>query len=201
MNPYPMEVSSPVVHIQEAVTALCSGDIEAAQTALLAIDLTDLMHYRQARLAAVSSLAIPTPAPTPGPPRTRRSIERKKLATFARDHWICRFCGTRTVDLRVLKQLSTMFSTDFPYHSNWKFGHSHLIYWTHSTSLEHLVPFARGGTDDPTNFVTTCYACNDSRCHFLVEELGWTLHGTEDSDWRGLTEYLPQLRQLSVPNS
>ena len=49
------------------------------------------------------------------------------------------------------------------------------IYWTHSTSLEHIVPIAHGGADDQSNFATSCYACNDARVDYLLEELGWEL--------------------------
>lgn len=134
-------------------------------------------------------------APTrTAPAIKRRTVEREKIAVFARDRWTCRFCGSRTIDLRVLKLVSRAFPTEFPYHSHWKFGHSHLIYWTHSTSLEHVVPIARGGLDESSNFVTTCYACNDARGHYLLDELGWALREPTSSTWLGLTEYLPALK-------
>ncbi len=92
-----------------------------------------------------------------------------------------------------MKLVSGVFPSELPYHRNWKFEDSHLIYWTHTSSLEHVVPLARGGADDTSNFVTTCYACNDARSHFLLEELGWSLRTTSESAWAGLTEHLELL--------
>ena len=35
----------------------------------------------------------------------------------------------------------------------------------HQLTLDHIVPRSAGGTDDPTNLITTCHDCNSLRQH------------------------------------
>lgn len=193
-------IDRPVVRVADgvadqfawAVELLVARRVDEARAAILTIDLGAIEAVRHSRLAAVAGRRIPSSAPSlTGIPR--RSTERLKLAVFERDAWTCRICGARTIDLRVMKRVSALLPVELPYHPNWKFGASHLIYWTHTSSLEHVVPLARGGADDASNFVTTCYACNDARSHFLLEELGWALRIPSEPGWMGLTEYLAAL--------
>ena len=55
---------------------------------------------------------------------------------------------------------------------------------------------ARGGADDETNFATKCYACNDARGDYLLEELGWTLRAvsTTPDGLRGSWQRLARQR-------
>jgi hypothetical protein len=181
---------------QHIIASVLRDDLLAARQQLARVDTGALAVYRQIRLDTAAKAQAFTRQPQPAG-RVRRSMETTKLSAFADDHWICRFCGTHTIDLRVLKHVSAVCPEEFPYHSNWKFGASHLAYWTHSTSLEHLVPFSRGGADDESNFVTTCYGCNDARADHLIEELGWGLQPRLESGWQGLTEHLSSLRQVT----
>ncbi|QRE83685.1 hypothetical protein F1734_25455 (plasmid) [Rhodococcus ruber] len=183
----------PVDQFAAVVELLVRGENDRARAAVPALDLEEIEAVRRKRSAEVAACRVVVPTRT-APAIKRRTMEREKLAVFARDRWTCRFCGSRTLDLRVLKLVSRAFPAEFPYHSKWKFDHSHLIYWTHSSSLEHVVPIARGGADESSNFVTTCYACNDARSHYLLDELGWALREPASSTWRGLTEYLPALK-------
>lgn len=180
--------------LQEAVDLVILGRLDEARGILERLPLGEISAVRSARLAD-RARASHLPRDVPSIRRPRRTVDRQKLETFARDCWVCRFCGARTIDLRVLRCLSRLFPETLPFHPNWKFSESHLVYWTHSTSLEHVVPFARGGPDEPSNFVTTCYACNDARRDLLLEEIGWTLQPVADTDWRGLADSLAHLSE------
>ncbi|MGW6695083.1 HNH endonuclease [Rhodococcus sp. NPDC054953] len=174
------------------VELLVARRVDEARAAVLTLDMDAIEAVRRSRLAAVAGRRLPAEAVRRNE-TARRSTERLKLAIFERDRWTCRFCGARTIDLRVMKRVSAAFPAELPYHPNWKFDASHRIYWTHTSSLEHVVPFARGGADDTGNFATTCYACNAARSHFLLEELGWSLRAPSESGWSGLTEHLGSL--------
>lgn len=182
--------------VQNSVDLVVLGELDAARDVLEHLDLDMITAVRSSRLAAAAR-AIRAPRDLPGEPRTRRTLAREKSETFARDHWTCRFCGAQTIDLQVLRRLSRLFPETLPFHPNWKFTESHLIYWTLSTSLEHVVPFARGGADEPANFVTTCYACNDARGDLLLHEIGWALQPIVETEWQGLTENLAGLKAMS----
>ena len=121
-----------------------------------------------------------------------------KREVFARDQYTCRLCGMQTVDVEVMKALSKAFPAEFPYHPRWRQDAVSPVYWTHVTSLEHVVPIARGGAHDASNFATSCYACNDARSDYLLEELGWGLREVTTVAWIGLRNYLPGLRKMVV---
>lgn len=66
-----------------------------------------------------------------GSSRKFKIKKNKRLALYLRDSFTCAFCG---IDMK---------GTD-----------PRLI------TLDHIVPRAKGGTDDPTNLVTACLRCN-----------------------------------------
>ena len=47
----------------------------------------------------------------------------------------------------------------------------------HGVPLEcdHVHPVSRGGTDDKSNLVTACIACNRKKADKTLDEIGWTL--------------------------
>ena len=116
-----------------------------------------------------------------------------QLATFRRDNFTCRYCGKQTIFTPLVRLLSALYPSAFPYHKNWKFGSCHLLYWTHTASIEHIVPVVAGGDNDERNLATACYWCNDWKSHWTVEQLGWTLHPSSESAWDGLSRYYPAL--------
>src|ERR1700736_2640045 len=57
-----------------------------------------------------------------------------RLAIYIRDGFVCQYCGC---DLRKLDP--------------------------HSVTLDHLVCHKHGGSDEPTNLISSCKSCNSSR--------------------------------------
>jgi 5-methylcytosine-specific restriction endonuclease McrA len=76
------------------------------------------------------------------PRRFRRQVTNTFL--FARDDYRCQFCGRRSIELRPRECLTR----------------------------DHLVPMSRGGTNDWTNVVTACSACNTRKGNHLPGECG-----------------------------
>ncbi|WP_137725903.1 HNH endonuclease [Prescottella subtropica] len=184
------QVTEQVAHI---VDLLVTQQIPQARAAAAALDLDAIGAVRRSRLAAVADHQTPADAAVTGRAARRTVPTRVKSGIFDRDRWTCRICGAHTLDLRVTRRISELIPLEFPHHRNWKFEATHLLYWTHTASLEHVVPLARGGRDTPDNMVTTCYACNDARRHFLLDEIGWTLRPVPHTDWQGLTDRLDAL--------
>jgi 5-methylcytosine-specific restriction endonuclease McrA len=193
LNAVPVVADHVVDQFADAVGFLVDGAIELGRAVLMSLDTEAIKQVRRSRLALAKAGSRGADSLRPRSETARRSTTRLKLDVFQRDAWTCRFCGARTIDLRVLQAVSALCPVELSFHPNWKFGASHLLYWTHSSSLEHVVPFARGGADDDTNFVTTCYGCNDARGDLLLEEIGWLLRSPASSGWRGLTEHLVAL--------
>ena len=177
--------------IERAVCSLIADDREAARDAIMAIDASALEGDRQRKLA-IARVAPPIVDRVVSP--RRRSISgRGKAAVFEADSYICRICDRKTIALPVLRRVSAAMPDLFPFHPNWAFGAGHIVYLTHSASLEHVIPLARGGADESSNFVTTCYGCNDARGDRTLEEMVWSLQPRRSASWRGLTEYLADL--------
>ncbi|MGH8531891.1 MAG: HNH endonuclease [Gammaproteobacteria bacterium] len=62
-----------------------------------------------------------------------------------------------------------------------------MVYWELFPTVDHIVPVARGGGDDETNWVTTSMLRNSAKSNWLLEELGWLLVPPGDfRQWDGL---------------
>lgn len=136
-----------------------------------------------------------------------RDVERRAgvpLATsatvFVRDCWTCRYCAAKTIAPPVLRVLSRLHPQEFPYHPNWKAGQVHPAYLLTSTSLDHVMPGARGGEwRDLDNLVTSCWPCNSGKADFTLQEIGWQLlpETKVQGGWDGLTGHYRALWQLA----
>ena len=121
---------------------------------------------------------------------------RSAVAIFHRDSWTCRYCGIKTIAPPFLRFLGEIYPKEFSYHPNWKAGETHEAWLLISTSLDHLVPGARGGDWlAPENLVTACWACNSAKADLLLDELGWELLSEDEvrSEWDGLTNAVEAL--------
>jgi len=74
-------------------------------------------------------------------------------SVFVRDGFIDRYSGTQLVFPGTLRLLSRLLPSEFPYHLNWKMTETHMVYWELFPTVDHIIPVARGGTDDDTNWV------------------------------------------------
>ena len=128
---------------------------------------------------------------------SRSLTPRMQLTVFMRDKFTCRYCGKRTVFVPILRALSFRYPEILPYHPNWKWNSCHPIYWTHSASCDHLIPIARGGTNELGNLVTACYMCNSTKQNWLLHELGWSLFPISDVQWDGLLGYYRRLCEVT----
>jgi len=115
---------------------------------------------------------------------------RESTRVFVRDGFLDRYSGHRLVFPPVLRVLSAVLPTDFPYHPNWKTDVTHPAYWEVGATVDHVVPVTRGGKDDESNWVTTSMARNSAKMNWSLDELGWTLLPPGDfSEWDGLIHW------------
>jgi 5-methylcytosine-specific restriction endonuclease McrA len=76
------------------------------------------------------------------PRRFRRQVTNTFM--FARDRYRCQYCGRGQTELKHRESLTR----------------------------DHVVPISRGGTNDWTNVVTACSACNTRKANRLPSEIG-----------------------------
>jgi hypothetical protein len=123
------------------------------------------------------------------PPQStgRAYTEAECTAVFIRDGFIDRYSGTQLVFPGTLRLLSRLLPSEFPFHPNWKMTETHMVYWELFPTVDHIVPIARGGADDETNWATTSMLRNSAKSNWTLEELGWQLVPAGDlREWDGL---------------
>lgn len=76
------------------------------------------------------------------PRRFRRQVTNTFL--FARDQYSCQYCGRSISELKARQSLTR----------------------------DHVIPLSRGGTNEWTNVVTACSACNTRKANSLPSEIG-----------------------------
>jgi hypothetical protein len=130
---------------------------------------------------------------------------------YVRDRYVCRYCGTRVIDLRVMEALSVAtrpYGPIFQRGSAWRIGETHPAFWWQSGTNDHIEPRSRGGDpNDFENIVTACWPCRQRKCDYTLAELGWTLRavvagapaaGGDATEWDGLVELLEPLKELAA---
>jgi 5-methylcytosine-specific restriction endonuclease McrA len=123
--------------------------------------------------------------------RAKRSYgELDATRVFIRDGFVDRYSGERVVFPAVLRVLSIRFPDQFPLHPNWKTEVTHPAYWQMSATIDHLVPLARDGRDDASNWVTTSMLKNSAKSNWTVEELGWKVRDPGSfEEWDGMIQW------------
>jgi hypothetical protein len=115
---------------------------------------------------------------------------KQKTEVFIADGFIDRYRGTRLIYPPVLYLISTVLPNQFPSHPNWKMSESHIAFWELFPTVDHLIPRARGGLHDKSNWVTCSMLTNSAKDHWMLDELGWKLHEPGDfSQWDGLLNW------------
>lgn len=174
--------------IHEGIRAAADGQFEQTFKAIASIDVVRLRQQRNTLRAQFKAIL-------PGDDSNLfdESMGGTNAPLVTNNSYFCEYCGKRTIEAQVLKLFSSAFPGILPWESNWKYAH--VIYWTHSASVEHHIPRARGGDPGRGNCIRTCYQCNDLKRHRLISELGWRIfeptEGTQP--WDGLASYFSKL--------
>ncbi|MDM8524124.1 HNH endonuclease [Desulfococcaceae bacterium HSG8] len=117
----------------------------------------------------------------------RNYTNSQKTKIFLRDGFIDRYSGEKLIYPPVLRILSFLMPTEFPFHKNWKTSECHIAYWQLYPTIDHIIPVSRGGKDHESNWVSTSQLRNSSKSNWLLEELGWELNKPGNiNEWDGM---------------
>lgn len=151
----------------------------------------------EGRAAAGEKLA-PIVYPTREVVARSEPAESLIAATYKRDRFHCRYCGCRVIPTQVMRLISEIFRDEFPYHPNWKAGQTHPAIPSRSATLDHVEPWALGGTNNLENLVCACWVCNRVKGDLTLQQLGWELKPIPTKvDWDGLASNYRQLWELA----
>lgn len=124
--------------------------------------------------------------------QTKRSpwSTSRMLRVYLRDGFTDRYFGEPLIFPGTLRVLSILLPKEFPYQKNWKQSQTHPAYWALSPTIDHVVPIARGGSDDLSNVVTTSMVRNAAKANWLLEELEWpSIRAPVIKGWDGLLSW------------
>jgi hypothetical protein len=134
-------------------------------------------------------------------PRNKAHLRMPSTAAqrqiLERDAHRCRFCGVRVAALGVRSALSRFYPKAVPWPSGDREKHGAFL--ALNATIDHLVPHARGGSNDLQNLVTACWPCNFGREDLLLHEVDildpFEFPVVRD-EWDGLSQILkrPRLR-------
>jgi hypothetical protein len=75
------------------------------------------------------------------------------------------------------------------------------VYWELFPTVDHIVPIARGGADDETNWATTSMLRNSAKSNWTLQELGWQLVPAGDlREWDGLLAWFVEFLKRNQSN-
>lgn len=128
-------------------------------------------------------------------PKGQRKITTlQSVELFLRDGFIDRYSGQKLVYPGILRFLSQSMPEAFPYQKNWKMSECHIAYYELMPTVDHVIPVARGGLDDESNWVTTSMLRNSVKSNWTLGELGWHLMPSGDlNNWDGLIQLYVRL--------
>jgi len=109
---------------------------------------------------------------------------------LARDGFHCRFCGIPLVRAEMRK----LIRKAYPEALRWgdRNAEQHAGFQVIWLQYDHVLPHARGGTNDLSNMIVTCAPCNNGRSNLTLEEAGLSdprLREPRRSTWDGLERF------------
>lgn len=120
----------------------------------------------------VNLLGRPIPDKYEGKLEIRKQFsitEQRKI--FMRDTYLCRYCGVRVIDEKILKRMETMVGRDhFKSLGNSNADRHGIVFFFRAT-VDHVLPLSYGGQTTFDNGVTSCWNCNYGKYNALLEQM------------------------------
>lgn len=147
---------------------------------------------------AAATNTVRSDYPFVSPQSTGRKCTKTQCTNlFLRDGFIDRYSGAQLVFPGALRLLSRLLPAEFPFHPNWKLSETHMAFWELFPTVDHVLPVARGGADDESNWVTTSMLHNSAKANWTIEEPGWNLVPPGDAElWDGLLGWFSETVKL-----
>jgi hypothetical protein len=123
-----------------------------------------------------------------GAPDTGRVPLKLRWRIFKRDHFVCRYCGRRTIFMPVLVALSFKFPEEFPFAGQNQNAQCHAVFWTEIA----VVDSGTGAKATEQNAVTACYSCYTAKRKF-PDPSRWQPKPPTAVEWDGLSGNLYDL--------
>jgi 5-methylcytosine-specific restriction endonuclease McrA len=190
--------------LDASASAMLACRLPLAASLLVQADLPEIMKYARRAVGPLSIEVHKTiKRPKCLPHCDRHPIRMPDVisqrAIFKRDGWRCRFCGTKVI----CKEARAVVTNAFVIEARWtsKEYQRHSALYALASSLDHVVPHGRGGKNEESNFVTSCYCCQFGRGEWTLEEAELydpRLREPVRDGWDGLSRLAASSTQLEL---
>jgi 5-methylcytosine-specific restriction endonuclease McrA len=207
LRPAIPEIALAAKYLDDAVSARISGRFTEADELIRAANIPAIKDWVESLWGKASPYvqyrAVPDSPPTLSRierPVLRMPTSLEKLRLRERDGYHCRFCGIPVIRTEVRDRLRKLHPQALPWPTDSN-KTQHPAFQAMWVQYDHVLPHARGGTNDFDNLIITCAPCNFGRMNYTVEEVGLAdprLREPMRSTWDGL-ERLLQYRTAPVP--
>jgi hypothetical protein len=195
-DPIP-EIFDAARHLDDAVTAHLAGNHSLADELIRLADIPAITEWTESLWGRGGPWSRPLPVENPLPfvPKEERVKARMPgiadiTALLARDGFHCRFCGIPLVRAETRKLIREVYPEALRWGDRNAEQHAGLqALWL---QYDHLLPHARGGSNDFANMIVTCAPCNNGRSNLTLEEVGLSdpwLREPIKSAWDGLERF------------
>jgi 5-methylcytosine-specific restriction endonuclease McrA len=187
------EIATAARDLDAAVTAHLLGQLTKAEELIRGSNLPLIREWTESLWGSKSPYVKRRAVENPSPhlPKDQRLKLRmpttsEKRLLFERDGFHCRFCGIPLIRREVRERIRRVYPEALPWgRTN---PTQHAAFQAMWLQYDHLLPHARGGTNDLGNIVITCAPCNFARMNYTLEEIGLLDPRTREpvrSDWDG----------------
>lgn len=180
LSPIP-EIALVADILEKAADAILQDDRNMARELIVRCDLPELRSYRSQIVEGPKEHIHRLRKVPEAPPHfkkadriTQRMPSKKtQLAIFRRDGWRCRFCGIRIISLDAIRFMDSLFPDEVRWRQT-PYSKRNVAFNVLASSLDHVLPHERGGTNEPDNLVAACGSCQFGRMEYTLEEVGLT---------------------------
>jgi len=175
-DPIP-QIADAARYLDAAVSAHLQGKFALAEDLIRLADMPEIRKWLKPIWADSSvHLRFPTTQQEQIPmskelrAKARMPTGADKERIHQRDGYNCRFCGIPVIR----RETRTRIRAAYPNALTWgdKEVQQHAAFQAMWAQYDHLLPHAKGGTNDFENLVLTCAACNFGRAGYTLEEVG-----------------------------
>ena len=189
------QISDAVRYLDAAVSAHLSGKPVLAEDLIRAADMLEIRTWTKS-IWANSDVHLRFPSgfasslPKDQRVKVRMPTHAEKAQIHERDGYNCRFCGIPVVRPEIRKLIGASYPNALGWGS--KEIEQHAAFQAMWAQYDHLLPHARGGTNDLNNLVLACAPCNFGRGGYSLKEIG--VQDPRDrpilkSSWDGLERF------------
>lgn len=172
----PPEIAVAVRHLDDAVTAHLEGRAALADELIRAADISAIYGWLKP-IWANSEVHLRVPVTQQQPTRAKELREPVRMPSktekeriHQRDGYKCRFCGMPVIR----KEIRDQIRANYPKALRWgrKESEQHAAFQAMWAQYDHLLPHALGGTNELSNIVLACAACNFGRGGYSLNDVG-----------------------------